>query len=787
MKIALSWLSSYLQHLPDVETISNALTDMGLEVEHVEGYATPIEGVVVAHIRHFQPHPSADKLRVATVFDGEKELQVVCGDLNCPEGAKVPLATIGAKLPGGFEIKKAKLRGVESMGMLCALDELGFSDESEGVFILPEEAVCGKNAFEWMNDPVLSLSLTPNLGYCLSVEAVAKQLAAKLEIKFIPSLPPKLALGASCSRVPQVTDKSGKCTQYQGLLIENIQVTSSPKWLARRLQQAGYRSVNSLVDAANWIMLETGRPIHLFDADTLKGDLFVTLEPAEKIFKRIDGVEQPLPKGVLCIHDQEEAVAVAGVMGSKSHEVCDFTQRVLMEVAVFDPSVVRKSARLLGCSSEASRRFERGVDPTSTLYVFEKFVALLREMELKPTLSQFTGFSLPLAHRRRIELSSSLLERLLDIRMSAREMASWLSRLEIECEVLNNESLVATVPLARHDLVIAYDLVEEIMKLIGTNNLPRKSLSCQFARASHDPRFMMTQALRKFFWGRGLNEVVTLDMVSSEQCRKVALDHKLVKLKNPSTVDQDVLRPSLLVSFLDVVAHNRDQQVQDLSVFEVGSIYSLQENTVQEQMAIGVMMSGQTSPNHWNGQIEKIDFYTLKGLLEQTLAYLGIEVFFEKSQLPNFHPGQQARMVLKSGLVMGHLGRLHPKLERALEWQSPIFYGELGLEDLLKAKNLACQHQPLAQYPGSERDWTLTLDEAVNFDAVMKAMPVMEQLERVEVVSIWRCAQKLGEGKKNLTLRFFYRHRDKTMTQSEVEAQHLLLKETVFRKLDLKN
>jgi phenylalanyl-tRNA synthetase beta chain len=786
MKIALSWLSAYLRKLPDVDTISHALTDMGLEVEHIEGYAAPIKGVVVAHIRQFAPHPSADKLRVATVFDGEKEIQVVCGDLTCPEGAKVPLAVIGAKLPGGFEIKKAKLRGIDSMGMLCARDELGFNESSDGVFLLPEEAVCGKNAFEWMNDPVFCLSLTPNLGYCLSIEAVAKQLCAKLEIEFVePKRNPLLSTAAS-SPGPQVVDKSGKCSQYHGLLIENISVGPSPKWLARSIEQAGYRSVNSLVDAANWVMLQTGRPIHLFDADTLKGNLLVTLEPSPKVFKRIDGIENPLAQGVLCINDEEETVAVAGVMGSQLHEVGFHTQRVFMEVAVFDPSIIRKSARSIGCSSEASRRFERGVDPSSTSKVFEYFISCLHQLGLEPVYGECSGFGSDLKPKRKIQLSSSLVERLLDMRMSAREMATWLERLDIECEVTSHETLTAHVPFARHDLVIACDLVEEIMKLVGTQNLPRKPLTCQMGRSEHDPRFVLTQNLRKYLWGYGLNEVITLDMVSSAKCQQMGMSSKLVYLKNPATVDQDVLRPSLLVSFLESVAHNRDQQVQDLSFFEIGSLYALGEGQTQEQLALGLMMSGKNQPAFWSHIDEKVDFYTLKGLVEQILAYLGIEAAFEKSQSESFHPGQQAKIVLKSGFVIGHIGRLHPRFEQALEWQNPLFYAELGLEDLMKAQDLRCMHQSLAQYPGSERDWTLTVEEAVAFDQIKQAIPELEQLEKVEVVSIWRCPQKLGAGKKNITLRFFYRHRDKTMTQPEVEAQHLLLKETVFRKLDLK-
>lgn len=787
MKIALSWLSCYLHAPLDIETVSKALTDMGLEVEHVEGYAPAIEGVVVAHIRRFDPHPSADKLRVATVFDGEKEIQVVCGDLRCPEDAKVPLATIGSCLPGGFQIKKAKLRGVESMGMLCALDELGFSEQSEGVHVLPQDAVCGENAFKWLNDPVLCLSLTPNLGYCLSVEAVAKQLAAKLDLGFHSTQEFELSLNTAKGVAPKVSDESGKCSEYKCLLIENVQAGPSPAWLARRMQQAGYRSVNTLVDAANWVMLEIGRPIHLFDADTLKGDLTLSLNGSEQIFSRIDGVDQPMVSGALFIKDQESPVAVAGVMGSRLHEVNDSTTRVLMEVAVFDASCVRKSAKLIGCNSEASRRFERGIDPTTTSRVFKRFVQILTELGLQPALGDITGFSHPLPSKREISLSSHLVKRLLDIHMGSREMAQWLARLDIDCEIIDQENLVARVPLSRHDLNLAEDLVEELLKLIGADNLPRRRLKFHLADAKHDPRYVISQSIRQTLWGRGLKEIITLDMVSSRKCAELGFGDKLVALKNPLTVDGDVLRPSLLASFLEIVSHNEGQQAQDMSFFEIGSIYSLGEGKTQEQLALGLLMSGQSHPIHWSQEKTAVDFYTLKGAVEQLLEYLGVEATFQKSSLTSFHPGQQAKICLKSGLVIGHIGRVHPRHEKSIDSSSALFYGEIGIEDLLKAQNCRCQYQPLAQFPGSERDWTLTLDESVSYEAVLEAIPDLEQLERVELLSIWRCEQRLGKDRKNLTLRFYYRHREKTMTQVEVESQHLLLKETVSRKLDLKN
>lgn len=786
MKIALSWLTPYLRTSIDVETISFALTGMGLEVEHIEGYAPVIDGVVVAHILRFEPHPSADKLRVATVFDGEKELQIVCGDLSCPENVKVPLASIGARLPGGFEIKKAKLRGVESMGMLCSLDELGFKESSEGVYVLPQEAVVGENAFKWLNDPVLCLSLTPNLGYCLSIESVAKQLAAKMELPFYSLEKTPLSHISQELVAPKVKNTSGKCSSYQCLLIEKVKGIESPHWLARCMQQAGYRSVNALVDAANWVMLEMGRPIHLFDADTLKGDLEVSLLTSEKSFSRIDGVDQNLKPGTLVISDESGPVAVAGVMGSRLHEVGSLTTRVLMEVAVFDPSAVRKSAKAIGCTSEASRRFERGVDPTSNELAFERFIQILKSMGFSPLVGSFSGFTSALSTQREITLSSKLVYRLLNVRMGSQEISKWLSRLDISCRILDEETLIAKPSLARHDLVIAQDLVEELMKLIGTENLPRQMLNVHLGSASHDPRYLISQSIRQLFWGRGLKEVVTLDMVSGQKCKNFCFETS-VELKNPLSVEADVLRPSLLISFLETLTQNRDQQIKDVGIFEIGSVYSKNGSKTQEQLALGLLITGQKTASHWSQESEHFDFYDIKGSVEQLLDYVGAECCFKSSSFSTFHPGQQAKICSKEGFVIGHIGRLHPRYEKSLGVDYPVFYAEIGIEDLLKVKNSLCQHRTLDQYPGSERDWTLTLNESVSFEEVLASFPVLEQLERVELVSIWRCPEKLGFDYKNLTLRFYYRHRDKTMTQSEVESQHLLLKETVSRKLNLKN
>jgi phenylalanyl-tRNA synthetase beta chain len=585
---------------------------------------------------------------------------------------------------------------------------------------------------------------------------------------------------------PKVKNISGKCLSYQCLLIEKVKAIESPHWLARRMQQAGYRSVNALVDAANWVMLEMGRPIHLFDADTLKGDLEVSLLESEHAFSRIDGLDQMLKPGTLVISDETGPVAVAGVMGSRLHEVGSSTTRVLMEVAVFDSSAVRKSAKAIGCTSEASRRFERGVDPTSNELVFERFIQILKSMDFSPLVGSFSGFSSPLPKEREINLSSKLVYRLLNLRMGAQEISNWLSRLDINCRIVDEETLIAKPSLARHDLVIAQDLVEELMKLIGTENLPRQMLNVHLGSASHDSRYLISQSIRQLFCGRGLKEVITLDMVSGEKCRNFGFENS-VELKNPLSVEADVLRPSLLIGFLETLTQNRDQQIKDVGIFEIGSVYSKDGAKTQEQLALGLLITGQKTASHWSQESENFNFYDIKGSVEQLLEYMGAEYCFKTSCFSNFHPGQQAKICSKEGLAIGHVGRLHPRYEKSLGMDYPIFYAEIGIEDLLKVRNSLCQYRALDQYPGSERDWTLTLHESVSFEEVLASFPVLEHLERVELVSIWRCPEKLGFDNKNLTLRFYYRHRDKTMTQSEVESQHLLLKETVSRKLNLKN
>lgn len=787
MKIALSWLKKWVDHKLSAEQAASVLTSLGIEVEHIESYAPPIQEVVVAEIMQVEPHPNAGKLKIAKVFDGERHWQVVCGAANCREGIKVALARLGACLPGGFEIKKAKLRGIESFGMLCSLDELGYSGTYEEIHELVKESVCGTNAFDWINDPVLCLSLTPNLGHCLSIEGIARELAAKMDLPLKNpydathlDFDPSYKLEPAHLAAPQVQ-------QYSYMLIEGVEVQPSPPWLAYKLQQAGYRSVNNLVDAGNWVMLELGRPVHIFDADTLQGSLKVGLAHGGEKIVRIDGVEQLLAKDTLAVFDAQGPVAIAGVMGSSKHEVSCATSRIVLEVAVFEPQAVRRSARQSQCHSESSRRYERGVDLAKTPMVFEAYIKLLQDLEQKPRYSGIQYSCQQALPRKSVLIRSQDVSRLLGLHMGLPEIAVWLAKLGIDSQVLSEQNaLECLIPSWRHDLAISADLVEELMRLVGTENLAKGSCTFSLTADTHQPLYLLTHKLRHSLAGFGLQEVVTVDLVSEQKLQDYGIQSQYpLKLINPSSIEADLLRPSLLVSFIEVVKHNIDQQNFDLAIFEAGQVYQSYDKEL-ERSVVGILLSGQSASAGWMSEARVWDFYDIKGIAESLLASLRINCKIEKGEHPYLHPGQQANLLSQRGELLGVCGKVHPTLLARCGIDQPTFYAELSLKELLHAQACACQYQNLPSFPGASRDWTLTLDESLSYEKVLGGVPTVDNLVEVKLVSIWRSLEKLGADRKNMTLRFFYRSHHKTLTQQEIEAAHSFVKEHVIKNLNIK-
>lgn len=796
MKFSYNWMKKRLGLEISAHELGDLLTSMGIEVEHIDGFADPIENVVVAQVQKVAPHPGADRLHVAQVFDGEQTFQVVCGASNCREGIKVALARIGAKLPGGFEIKKAKLRGVDSFGMLCSLDEIGYSGIFEGIYEFDQTASLGSLAIDLINEPIFVLSLTPDLGHALSLEGICKLVAARLDIpyerpKVKAQLPQK-----PLSKTVHIAHEA--CLQYLGVEIEGLQVGPSPKWLRDELEKAGYRSVNNIVDVGNWVCLELGRPVHFFDMDKLEGFVEVRASRKGEKLHRIDGVTSELDEGLLVIADAKGPVALAGVMGSEIHAISENSRRALLEVALFDPKAVRALAKAVACHSESSRRFERGVCLDNAQEVACRILDLLKEIcearSLGLTCEGQISFK-----KREILFCESKVKRLLGIELSQQECLHYFKRLGFAAQV-RGLKIHVEVSLDRHDVAIEEDLVDEIMKIMGTDKLPRPVCRAQLPDTPSDPIYLFNKKVREQLRGFGLNEVITPDFVSSAKLKLAGFPlERTVQCLNPVGAEADILRPTLLSSMLAVVQANELVGQENLAIFEIGNTYTKDEKgRVQESQTLGILIKGLSKPFSWSVKERPFDFYDLKGLVENLFEVLGAQApMIERAHKTEDIPASAAHPLMHSkreaicrislassgsSFVVGSLGQLKPSYCDLLSLKGEIYYTELSLEGLLQAetKKVGFRHLPL--YPSSSRDWTLTVPISLPFAQIKSAIACQGNLESVELVSLWK-DEKLGDDRQNLTLRLHYRSDERTLTQQEIEAQHLEIQQKVLHEL----
>jgi phenylalanyl-tRNA synthetase beta chain len=795
MKVALSWLKKWVNLNHSADQIATYLTSLGIEVEYIESFSSSIENVVVAEIKSVLAHPNAEKLQIAQVFDGSHEWQIVCGAANCRSGLKVVLARIGAQLPGGFEIKKAKLRGIESFGMLCSLDEIGYQHCSDGIHELSDDALLGSSPFEYINDPVFVLSLTPNLGHCLSIEGIALELAAKLDQPLLNTQSINYPLIPTLKNSTAIKIETPLATQFACIKIENVVVAPSPNWLKENLKKAGYLSINNIVDTANWLMLEHGRPVHVYDAKSLKGDIRIALSKGDEFIARIDGTQQILKPSVVTVFSGQEAIAIAGVMGSSKHQVNEQTSEILFEIAVYDSQAIRKNTKLSQCQSESSRRFERGIDIQKTEQVINNYINLLTQLGLNISYSNIECINSPLgeniAQKHKIKLRSKDVERILNFRWSLSEIATWLQRLKIESVIHENSDsesyLECHIPSWRHDLNIAEDLIEEIMRLIGTENIPKSPLAFALTSDHHDPIHIITKQLRHDFASFGLQEVVSADLISASKVLTTQRQPlSLLKVINPSSNEMDVLRPNLLANFLEISCHNFDQQNLNLAFFEVGHVYQADEIPKnRERLVASILLTGNKDQNLWLEETKSWDFYDIKGIVESLMSSCNLSYNLEKSVHPDLHPFQQAQWIDHKGQILAVGGHIHPQLLAHYEINVPIFYAEFSVSHFIDSKNLQPLYQSLTSYPDSTRDWTLNVEELLTYELLLKIIPRVEFLSKIELIGIWRHLEKLGEGMKNMTLRFHYQSLNKTLTQQEVERAHNYIKEHVIQHLQL--
>jgi phenylalanyl-tRNA synthetase beta chain len=795
MKVPLSWLKEYIDINLSPDAIAEKLTLAGLEVENYTGSGINFEGIVVGEVLNVEKHPNADKLVVAQVTDGKEEFQVVCGAANCRKGLKVAFAKIGAKLTEEsgqtFQIKKSKIRGVESSGMLCAGDELGLSDKSEGILELPSDLVLGTSLEELFADIVFDISLTPNLSHCTSIAGVARELSALTGVPYhLPKVSLKELDDENYSDWLQVSVLNPEdCPRYTCRVIKDVQVGPSPAWLQQRLEKCGLRSINNIVDITNYVLLELGHPLHAFDYDQLEEQrIIVRRAKLNESIQTLDGKNRVLKDHHLVIADGVKPIAIAGIMGGSTSEVQGQTRSVVLESAYFNPISIRKASKELGLSTDASKRFERGTDPNQVLFALDRAASLIEELAGGQLVKGAIDEKFKEFPEQVVTCRLERINHVLGTTLSRGEVENIFNSLGFNYKWDGKDRFIVNIPTYRVDIKAEIDLIEEVARLYGYENIIKGEMTYRSSGLSSDPVYLFEKELQNRLISEGLQEFLTCDLIGPTllnivQDNTMPAD-SLVKVLNPTSIEQSILRTSLLPGLLQVVKHNIDHQTHQIAGFEIGKIHFKDGDNYKEPTVMGIILTGQANPHHWDSKGQEFDFFDLKGIVENLLREFGVRYpIFKNLGLSTFHSGRQASVFVDS-LEIGTFGEIHPAIQRRLDVDQRILFGEFNVLDLMQVSKDVDHIRPLSIYPGSERDWTVTIKDDVPYTNVLESVRSQASpiLEDVYLLGIYR-SDKLGEGFQNMTLRFKYRDSSKTIEQDTVDAVHKRLITEVVNRL----
>jgi len=781
MKISLKWLRDYIDVKQSPNEIANLLTMSGTEVAKVITIGN-WDNVVIGELRAVNPHPNADRIRLATVWDGKEERTVVCGAPNLNVGDKIAFAYTGAHLTHGhtgesFKLKASKIRGVVSAGMCCSEKELGLSQEHEGILVLPKDAPVGEKLSDYMGDAIFDLEVTPNRPDCLSVIGIARELHA------LTKEPLRLPDVAYIESNIPVEDKvkitiadPELCPRYSATLISDIKLGESPPWLKERLVAAGMRPVSNIVDITNYVMMEWGQPLHAFDYDKLAGHEIIVRRAGDgEQLKTLDGALRTLSRNNLVIADRNRAVAIAGVMGGEETEVTAETKNILIESASFRPSSIHYTAAKLGLHSEASQRFERGISRELTMPGVKRATQLVSEIAggkpAKGVADSYPGKRLTEA----ISLTVGKAEAVLGEKLTLNEIVETLNLLgfEVKPDALKNE-LKAIAPYWRSDIHIPEDLVEEVARITGYDKIPPAMLCEALPKQNPEPAFRLKRKLKDALTGYGLQEIVTYALTSEPLLKKVypesnAVNPSPLYVMNPMTEEQSCLRTTLRAGLLAALAANRRFEEGGIRLFELGRIYLRRDINLPEEpdMLTGVL-AGARYDKAWNTSDDVVDFYDAKGVVEGLLTRLGIKVSFIESNDETLATGKQAA-VLVNGNPVGVLGEVHPKVLAAFELTEPAYLFELNITSLLPYTAAPVIYQVVPRFPAVPRDIAIVLDANVPHEKVRDVIvnfPLVSQVNLFDVYS----GKQVPEGKKSLAYSIVFLSPDHTLTDDEVNG-----------------
>ncbi|WP_339675801.1 phenylalanine--tRNA ligase subunit beta [uncultured Zhongshania sp.] len=766
MKFSEQWLREWVSPAVDTEQLAARLTMAGLEVDAIDPVAGKFSGVVVAEIIAVQPHPDAEKLQVCQVSDGNSEVQIVCGAANARAGIKIPLATLGAVLPGDFKIKKAKLRGVESFGMLCAEQELGLAEKSDGLMELPADAPLGQDIRDYLNldDAVIELGLTPNRADCLSLRGIARETAVLSELAFEDKA--ISAVAASIDDVlPVVVSAAEDCPRYVGRVIRNVDVSAaSPLWLQEKLRRCGLRSIDAVVDVTNFILLELGQPMHAFDLDKINGGITVRHAAAGEVVALLDGQSLELREGALLIADEKQPLALAGIMGGEPSSVTDATEHLFLEAAFFAPDKIAGRARSYGLHTDSSHRFERGVDFELPARAIERATALILEIcggEAGPI--SFVDSQLPA--REPILLREKRIEKLLGMALSTSDVESILTGLGMSVSPTEGGWTVIA-PSWRFDISIEVDLLEELARVYGYNRLPitpiRDTLTIRTAPESKRGLPLVRQQLV----ARGYQEAITYSFIDPAMHAALSEGDVGVELLNPISADMSIMRTSLLPGLLKTAMHNAKRQQSRIRLFESGLRFIKCADGMKQIPTVAALLTGRREPESWSENGELVDFFDLKADLESLLSVSSGTISFSAAKYASLHPGQTAD-VFCNDVRIGRIGALHPSLQSRWDFVNPVYLFEIDLQPILERS--VPVFSELSRYPEVRRDLALIVDRRLAASEVLSAVreSAGENLSDLKLFDIYQ-GKGIDPERKSLALGLTFRHSSRTLNEEEV-------------------
>ena len=782
MLVSYNWLKQYTNVEDNANALAEKITRGGIEVEGVEYLAEEISNVVVGYVVSKEKHPDAEKLNVCQVNVGEEEnLQIVCGAPNVDAGQYVIVAKVGAKLPG-IKIKKAKLRGVESQGMICSLGELGLSKSvvpknyQEGIYVFETEQELGSDVVKLLglNDYILDLSITPNRADALSMRGLTYELGAlynnKVDFKDVEKEENYEATSL------QVAIESGSCRNYVGQVVKNVEVKDSPLWLQTRLMNSGIRPINNIVDITNYVLLEFGQPMHAFDKD-LVGDKIVVRDAKEgEVLETLDGEERKLQATDLVITDGTRAIALGGVMGGKNTEVSEKTKNIILESAYFNPTSVRRTSAAHGLRSDSSARFEKGIDPNMQKAALARAVELILELCPNAVVESSVGV-VNKEEEKVVEISTSYINNYLGIKLSTEEIVAILEGLSFTVEA-TGENLVVKVPTRRPDISIKQDLVEEVIRIYGYDNLastlPKFSKTTK-GGLTYSQR--MVRDLRGLYASLGFNDTINYSLVSEEEATGYTLeDHHKVRLLMPMTETHSTLRQSLIPGLLNTVQYNVARKQKDLKLLEIGRVFfGSGDDNIQpkETLYLSAALTGEERVTKWLKESSTLDFFAAKGYLEIVFERLGLEekVTYKKSTLEGMHPGRFAEVYLGEKRI-GFVGEVHPQVADKLGLNTTYVF-EINLHEVISESKVKPKYEEVTKYPEITRDIAMLVDVKDEYQNIYNVIESVNSklITNVELFDLYAGAELLA-GKKSLALTITYSDKQKTLTDEEVTAVH---------------